>query len=254
MRCLVLIGLIVMAASAWADVNRSPEAEQVELFAAIDAEQIEVKLIPKDSTQSTVIIQNNTENPLTIEIPGAFAGVPVLAQVGGGGGGFQVGGGGGGGQGFGGGGGGLGGGGAGGGGVFSVAPEAVGKFKVTTVCLEHGKDEPRPRMAYKMVPIEEFTDDQRVIELVTMLGDGELDQQVAQAAAWHLTDALSWDELLAKVKVKHLNGSREYYFNRDQIAMAVSAVREAVQRAGDEAPAPKQKSTQAYDRLRSAAE
>ena len=39
----------------------------------------------------------------------------------------------------------------GGGGFMSVAPEQVSKLKVTTVCLEHGKPDPNPKMAYKIV-------------------------------------------------------------------------------------------------------
>ena len=47
--------------------------------------------------------------------------------------------------------GGMGGGGMGmGGGMFNVAPEKVGKFKVPTVCLEHGKHDPTPRVTYEI--------------------------------------------------------------------------------------------------------
>ncbi len=40
------------------------------------------------------------------------------------------------------------------GGFFNVKPGKVGKLRVPTVCLEHGKPDPNPRMAYKLVPIE----------------------------------------------------------------------------------------------------
>ena len=49
--------------------------------------QIAVKLIPKDSTQCRVLIENKTDKPLTVKLPETFAGVPVLAQRAGGGGG-----------------------------------------------------------------------------------------------------------------------------------------------------------------------
>ncbi|MCO6454085.1 MAG: hypothetical protein J5I93_02115, partial [Pirellulaceae bacterium] len=102
-----------------------PEARHVGLFEAIEAGDIDVKLIPQSSKGGNVVIENKTKQPLTIQLPEAFAGVPVLAQIGGIGGGLGGGGlgggglGGGGGQGLGGGfggGGGRGGGGGGGGG------------------------------------------------------------------------------------------------------------------------------------------
>ncbi|HEX5105123.1 MAG TPA: hypothetical protein VFV87_14990, partial [Pirellulaceae bacterium] len=62
----------------------SPDAEPVELFAAIESGEIDVKLFLKDSTGGTVTIANNTKKPLTIKLPEAFAGVPVQAQFGGG--------------------------------------------------------------------------------------------------------------------------------------------------------------------------
>ena len=87
---------------------------------------IEVQFIPKNAEEARVLVKNKTKQPLRIEMPAAFAGVPVLAQFGGGGmGGGGMGGGGmgggGGGQGMG---GGMGGGGMGGGmGVVWAAAE-----------------------------------------------------------------------------------------------------------------------------------
>jgi hypothetical protein len=254
----VLLGAIsVVLGAKPEEKSAKPKADEVELFAAMDAGDIEVKLIPKDSTTGTVLITNKTKKPLAIKLPDAFAGVPVAAQFGGGGGGFGgggiggggiggggIGGGGGsqglgggfggGGGGFGGGGGGFGGGGGGlggGGGFFNVAPEKVGKVKVTAVCLEHGKDDPNPRIPYELRPIESFAKDQKVIELVKMLGRGEIDQHSAQAAAWHLANGMSWNELAAKIGRKHLNGATEPYFTAAQLQKAMAITRVAEERA-----------------------
>ena len=62
-----------------------PTGEVVEMFAAMKSGEIEVTLIPKDATVSTVIFKNKTDRPLSIKLPAAFAGVPVSAQFGGGG-------------------------------------------------------------------------------------------------------------------------------------------------------------------------
>ncbi len=205
----------------------------VDMFDAVAAGTLEVKLIPKDATQANILFKNQTEQPLHLRLPDAFAGVPVLAQRGGGLGGGGLGGGGlggGGGQqsiggGLGGGGGGLGGGGfGGGGGFFQVPPEAMKKVRVATVCLEHGKKDPNPRIEYELKPITEFTEDKKVIEICKLLGHGKLDQQTAQAATWHLTDALSFDELVQKVRIRHLNGSTEMFFSPQQVAQAARLV------------------------------
>jgi hypothetical protein len=242
---------VVLAASPSSRKVERPTGEIVGLFEGIESGDIEVKLFPKDSTEGTVTIKNKSGKPLTIAVPEALAGVPVAAQFGGGG---MMGGGMGGGgmmgggmggmggmQGMGGGmmgggmmGGGMGGGGmmgGGGGGFFNVAPDKVLKTKVTAVCLDHGKKDPNPRVTYKLIPIEAYAKNAEVAELMKMLVRGEIDQHSAQAAAWHLQNGLSWEELARKVGAKHLNGSVEPYFTTDQLQLALAATNAAVQRA-----------------------
>ncbi len=236
-----------------ARTNRAQPAETVEMFQAMKDGKIDVKLIAKDSKQANILIENKTDKPLSVQLPDAFAGVQVLAQIGGGGlggggfgggggglgggglgsgggqgvgGGFGGGGGGlgGGGGGFGGGGGGFGGGGLGGGGGFlNVRPEQVGKLRVTTVCLEHGKAEPRARMKYEIKPIAEFTDDEEVHELCRLLGSRLIDQRSAQAAAWHLSNNMTWRQLASK-QIRFANGMTRPYFRRAEIHRAMQAV------------------------------
>lgn len=218
----------------------NPDDRTVEVFKAMEDGDVDVKFIPKDEKEAVLLIENKTDKPLNVKLPEAFAGVPVLAQIGGGLGGGGLGGGGLGGgglgQGVGGGlgGGGIGGGGiggGGGGGIFNVAPDVVGKLKVTSVCLEHGKPEPTPRMKYTIKPLTELTDKPEVVEVCKMLARGELDQASAQAAAWHLQNGLTWQQLAAKEKVHLSNGYVEYYFNRGNIALAMKAAVVAADRA-----------------------
>ncbi len=234
-----------------ASVAAEPK-RQVELFEAMDRGDIEVRFIPKDSTQANVLIENKTDQPLSIKFPESFAAVHVLAQFGGGGMGGMgggmggMGGGGmggmGGGQGMGGGMGGMGGGMGGmgggmggmggGGGFFNVAPLKVAKVKVPCVCLEHGKPDPNPRMIYKLVPIETLTKDPSVIEICKMLGKGEVPQIAAQAAAWNLANGLSWQELAIKNRVElRTIGYAERYFSPRDLNMAAMIVGAATNRA-----------------------
>ncbi len=217
-----------------------PTANVVELFTALEDGDIEVKLIPKDDKGGNIMIKNKTDKPLTIKVPEAFAGVPVLAQgfgcpcgglggcPGGGGGGGQN-------QGFGGGmmGGGMGGMGMGGmgGGFFNVAPDKAAKIKFAAVCLDHGLEDPNPRIEYKLVPIDEYAKDPAITEVIKLMVAGKLDQHSAQAAAWHLQNGLSWEELATKIGAKHLNGSVESYFTPVHLQRALAATRIAKERA-----------------------
>jgi hypothetical protein len=140
---------------------------------------------------------------------------------GGGGGGGQAGGGG-----FGGGGGGGGFGGGGGGGNFRVEPTRMKKVKVTMVCLEHGKPDPNPKMAYKIVPIEEFTADDKIRILCEALADGQVAQNTAQAAAWHIMDGMSWQELAAKNRVESKYTGTVKWFTPIELRSAVAVVSE----------------------------
>jgi hypothetical protein len=212
---------------------KAETAEQVEFFAAMKAGDIDVKLIPRDETESRLMIKNNTKKPLSVKLPEAFAGVPVLAQnvggrssrssnsssnnnsnqgVGGGMMGGMMGGG------MGGMGGGMGGMG-GGGGFFNVPAEKVGQMKVATVCLEHGKKIPNAKIPYEIKPIADFNEKPEVRELLKLFSAGKLSQRATQAAAWHFADEMSWEELASK-RIYHLNGTSEPYFSMQEIHLA----------------------------------
>ena len=245
--CSLLLGLMAQTPNAvFAAENERPTGDQpksVEMFQAIDDGHIEVKLIPKDSTECNVMIKNLTEQPLNVQLPAAFAGIPALAQFGGGGMGGMGGGLGGnntGNQGFGGGMGGMGGGMGGmggGGGFFNVPPEKVGKLTTAAVCLEHGKKDPRPAIPYEIRRIEDCTDKAGVPELLAMLGTGRLSQRAAQAAAWHLQDGMSWQQLAAK-RIRFAGGGSRPYFHPAEIqaAMKIAATAKRIAEQREKQP------------------
>ena len=69
-----------------------------------------------------------------------------------------------------------------------------------------------------------------------MLGQGNLDQRAAQAAAWHFANGMSWDELAAK-KIHHLGGRPdEQYFSRSEMQQAMRIGSQVVQLAKDLPP------------------
>lgn len=221
-----LVGLALVCAP----LAQGRAAEPTGLFEALLAGDAEAKLILQDETTGRIVLTNKTKRPLTIKLPEGFAGVPVQAQFGfppvgnnngnnnnRGGGSNQ----------------GVGAGQAGGqnGGIFNIEPEKAVKIKVVAVCLEHGKREPNPYVAYRLVPLEEYTSDAKVIDVVRSLARGDLDQKSAQAAAWHLANGLSWKQLAHKIGVRHLGGRTESFFTSAQLERAYQAVESATQRA-----------------------
>jgi hypothetical protein len=231
-----------------------PRAPVVDLFYGIEEGTLEAVLVPKNSLEGSVFVENKSDNPITVALPKAIAAVQVLKQgfgaggAGGGGRGGAAGGqggqgqalgggfGGGAGGGLGGAGGGLGGGGLGGGGfqgggLFTVPPEKTAQVPFACVCLNHGRAEPRAQMRYKLVKLETFTSDRALKELLIRVGAGDLDSQAAQAAAWHLTDHMSWEQLSAK-QIERLGGvDDEPYFTAAQLSRARELVAHAESRA-----------------------
>jgi hypothetical protein len=217
----------------------------------LDAERaglVTVRYIANDSRSAQVIVTNRTKKPLTLRLPAAFVGVPVLAQMGAqqAGAGFGAGGigaqpqtvGGGGALGAGAGGGGFGGGGAAGGGAaFSIPPEKSRVLKVRTVCLEHGKSEPQPRHAYRLDRFDSFSSDPALQGVLEALGRGEISSQVAQAAAWHLSSGLSWEQI-ANERIDHVVDEDEPFFTPAEIL----AARQVVEVANHRAARPKSSS------------
>lgn len=223
-----------------ADTRPDLSEEPAELFQAIEAEQVAVTLIPSNARRATIQFENKTDKPLTIRMPTAAAGAPVLAQF------FpppgnndnqnnnqnaapqmlgfgmnqnQQGN-----QGF-----NQGGNRQGNQGwnpqqaFFNVPPGKVVKVRVDCVCLEHGKPNPRPRIPYEIRPIEKVSGEPAVRELLERLAAKKCSQRIAQIGVWHFTNDLSWSEL-AELKIEHLNGAKERRFSRKEVEQAKQLV------------------------------
>jgi hypothetical protein len=119
------------------------------------------------------------------------------------------------------------GGGMGAGGAFSIPPEKTRVLRVTTVCLEYGKHEPVSRVPYRMQAIESFSTDPRLAEVLATLGRGEISQKVAQAAAWHLANGLSWEQLAAE-RIDRIGRPDEPFFQPAELQAAHGLVAKIV--------------------------
>lgn len=239
-----LIAATVAAAFSLASLTHADEPVSIEdapieqiggitpMFDGMTSGVLSAKLIMKDAMHGHLLLQNLTDEPLNVSIPEAFGGQQVLGQGFGGG--------------FGGGGGGLGGGGGGGAqttaggnsgadsggdtGFFSIAPQKIKSVAYKSVCMEHGKTEPMSKMTYVPVPLEEVTQDPALQELVKGVAKSPRSTQAMQAAAWHLTDNMSWKELAAK-KYNAVGRPDTPYFTRAELLMAMEIVAESRRRA-----------------------
>lgn len=224
-----LLSLAIAGQCCLAKTPDSSRDPHVDLFAAIEAGELEVKVFLKDASGGTALLKNRSAKPLTIKLPDAFGAVPVAAQFFGPGPGANPGGAGNnaglaGNQNVGGafqpGGNNNRNGGPFGPGLFNIEAGKERKLKIVSVCLEHGKDEPSLRLAYELRPISAVSDKSEIGQLVATLATSDIDQQAVQAAAWHLANGMSWAELAKMPKYRHLNGITERYFTASQMDRA----------------------------------
>ncbi|MGD9854760.1 MAG: hypothetical protein AB7U20_07390 [Planctomycetaceae bacterium] len=229
-----------------------PNAPRIELFEGIANESLSVKMIAKSAEGGHLLIENKSEQPLSVEMPETLVGVHVLGQIGGIGGGIGGGGigGGGGAQAVG---GGVGGGGAGGidggvgslgggvggaqGGFFSIPPESVVMVPYHSVCLEHGKPDPSSKMTYQLVKTEEFTSDPLLQELLKLVAKRRIPSKIAQAAAWHIANGLSWQEL-AQLTYDRIGVPDTPHFTPAELAAAQGLVSAAQANTAEDAETP----------------
>lgn len=214
-------------------------AHTVDLFQAVEKGILSVKVIPRDSKECRVFITNETTACVNVQVPAALAAVPVLAQqfpngldqgqnnrntpqrLGVGnpfgqpnplqpGGNMQ------------------------GGPLmnqgnqpffapFCIAPERVAQLRLPTVCLDHGHPEPRPAMPYQLLPLTALSEPKELEVLCTQLGRDPTSQRVAQAAAWHLSNGKTWEEM-ERMLIRRLARPDQPFFSPDEINNARSLV------------------------------
>jgi len=99
------------------------------------------------------------------------------------------------------------------------AEEKVAR-QVSTVCLEHGKENPRASIRYEIRPLSEVTDSPVVQTICYALGTGQASQEAAQLAAWNQNNGVPW-QALASIRNTHLNGNSELAFSPQQVSQAM---------------------------------
>ena len=115
---------------------------------------------------------------------------------------------------------------------MNVPAEGVGKLQITTVCLEHGKSEPVRRYLPDQAdrPGDGKEGSPRTLQNARL---PETAPGVAQAAAWHLGNDMSWQELAAK-ELRFATGVRRPYFSPMEIQAAIQAATVAAKAAEEQ--------------------
>lgn len=191
------------------------EAVGEELFQAITDGKVEARVVVRDQFHARVFLKNVTQSPVSVKLPDVLAARPILAQnffnpganpgqgfgppassstqgasqaVGGSPNGT-----------------------ARPNGIFSIPPESVREMRLETVCLEHGKPNPRSAVKYELVKLEEVCKEPAVEALLVRYAQGGLDRDTVQAAAWNLANGLAWRDLENMTEPVAINASRPVY-------------------------------------------
>ncbi|MDB5343220.1 MAG: hypothetical protein JWP89_1597 [Schlesneria sp.] len=257
--CLVLVGA---NRGAITKPTLNPDAPVVELFEGIDSEQFEARLVAQNAHDGKIFITNKTDKALTVAVPKGLVGVQILAQapnnqfnqIGMGNGmmngmnnGMQgqngaaqsVGGN------------------AGimgqngqqngaqngnnginqgnnqfpGGFMFSIPPEKTVQLAFNSVCLNYGRREPHAGMKYKLAKAESVTTDPVLLQLLEDYSPRTA-RDAQQAAAWHLANGLTWEQI-AQLMDEKIPGNPTPYFSAQQIQAAKTLVEKSEKSAVD---------------------
>ncbi len=97
------------------------------------------------------------------------------------------------------------------------------------MCVEHGKPNPRSIIKYELVRPEEVGVGPELQEVLIAARGGKLNRDVVQAAAWHLANDKTWDEL-GKMSTWVALNARAPIFKSSELAAAKQLVAAAEKR------------------------
>ena len=241
----VIAPIAVLQAASPLDSAPRPGYEEVDLFQALERGEITATVHVRDAEQLQLAIENRTDRELAVRMPNVFAAVPLHAQFQPGGaqqGGFPAfnqgnaaqnqGVGAPGGNNF-----NFGNNGQNNGGIFNVPPAKVVRTKLPCVCLEHGKDDPNPRLDYEIRPMHSVLADPHTARLVELLASST-DRRVVQLAAWHRANGVTWEQLAALKQDRARRPDRPQY-SPAEIAAARKLLKHVEELVGQSEAAPR---------------
>lgn len=118
-------------------------------------------------------------------------------------------------------------------GFAAIPAKKTIQLQMRTVCLNYGRPEPNPGLPYLLTSVEQFSSDPVLASLLENYSP-RADQKVVQAAAWHLANGLSWEQL-AQLPDRRLRGTGARLFSARQVQSAESLLTSLEQRAAQRA-------------------
>ena len=115
--------------------------------------------------------------------------------------------------------------------TFCFIPGRTAHLQLRSVCLEHHRPGPSPKHHYEVRPMHQVTNIKGVYEICVMMGRGEIDHQIAQIAAWHLNNQISWRQLWDESQHGPAGIGPRKGMTRRQLFDAIEAVEKAVQQS-----------------------
>lgn len=241
--CSLLVADIVSAAQAKPirKLSYDENAPAVNLLGENAKGKLSVRAIPQDEFRSRILLENQTDRPLTVRLPKAIAAVHVIppedaeppsrvraaaedleepeeatagtgqAVVGTFGpmnakaDGFPHE--------------------SAEGSAFTIPAGRSVQILLHSACAEHGKRPPISRMTYELKPLAEQSANEELEKIVASYDPKSTDALAFQAAVWHLANGLSW-QVLAQKTVKK-GGQSVPYFTRPQLIAAQKLIADA---------------------------
>jgi hypothetical protein len=255
--CSLCFALLGASRGSITKLTLDPEAPVVDLFDGMEQSQFDVRLVAQNANEGRIFITNKTDKVLTVAVPKGLVGVQVLPQivnpqfgnqfgfgqnnlgagisgqgqnglaqtVGGNAAGLNGGSFPGGQQGF----------GQNNGfnaqGFFSIPPEKTVQIGLNSVCLNYGRREPHAGMKYQLVKAESAYTDPALVQLLEDYSP-RMNRDAQQAAAWHLANGLSWDQI-ARLTDRKVPGNPTPLFTAQQLQGARGLVEQAKKAAAD---------------------
>ena len=214
-------------------LNYDPAASAVDLLSPEAQEKLRVRVVPQDEFQSRIVIENRTDEPITVRLPKAVAAVhtvpkpeadpvprirtanppeaedeqtkgnaqavvgtfgPMNGQANG----FPH-------Q-------------SAEGNAFTIPARGKVMIALHSACAEHGKRPPIARMTYQLKPLDKQVENETLREIIQAYDPAKTDSLAFQAVVWHLANEMSWEDLAQKT-IKTAGGLQPY-FTRDQLIQA----------------------------------
>lgn len=113
-------------------------------------------------------------------------------------------------------------------GFATIPPGKTVQFSLKSVCLNYGRPEPMSKMTYRLIPVEAYSKDPVLAELLESYSP-RVDQDAMQAAAWHVANEMNWNQI-SHLPLRSLAATSAKLFQPNDVQAAQKLVEGAQER------------------------